>query len=48
MSGIIPNTPIEADREREAERARADLRRRARHQTIRFTGRFRGGPGSDC
>ena len=35
MRGTIANTPIEADREREAERARADLLRRAEAQGIK-------------
>ena len=35
MSGTIKKTPIEADREREAERARADLLRRAVAQGIK-------------
>ncbi len=41
---------IETDREREAERARADLLRRAEaqgHNAVNFTGRFRRGPDSD-
>ncbi len=35
MRGTIANTPIEADRERAAERARADLLRRAEAQGIK-------------
>lgn len=35
MSDTIKNTPIEADHEREAERARAELLRRAEAQGIK-------------